>query len=994
MKKYWKSLDEQKTVELNAASHVNRKSGNANTDSTLSIFEDGTAEAQSSRRNFLKIFGFSIASAAVAASCEQPVRKAIPYLIRPEEITPGVANYYASSFFDGDEFANILVKVRDGRPIKIEGNELSALSQGATSAKVQASVLSLYDDARYQHPSIDGKKTDWENFDSEIIQKLEEISKTGKQISLITPTIVSPSTKKAIEVFIKKYPSSKHIQYDAISASGILEANKANFNKAAIPTYDFSKAQIIVGFDADFLGSWLSPVEFTKQYSKKRDLFDNKDSFSRHYHFEAGMSLTGSNADKRFPIKPSEEKAILVNLYNKLASQLGQQTFNAPTININIDDVATDLLNAKGQSMIVSGSNDTDTQIVVNAINFILGNYGKTININKEFRLKQGIDSEMTEFVDQLERGEIGAVLFYDTNPIYNFPDSETIKSGLVKLDLSISLSSAYNETAHAVRYISAGHHFLESWEDYEIRPGEASLAQPVIKNLFNTRQAQESLLRWAGIDTSYQEFIQKNWSAAYLSKSNQIDPVKFWNQSLHDGVFKYEAGLEPTSSFKGDSLSRAMMTSKKNEGIEVSLYQKTGIGSGNHTNNPWLQELPDPVTKATWDNYACVSPSYAKMNDLKNGDLIVIDKKTELELPVLIQAGQAAGTISIALGYGRQVTGKVAENLGKNAFQFVSLSGKNRSYSYLANEIEQTGRGYQLALTQTHDSMEGRAIIREASFKDFKKNPAAGNELHEHLEELHTTIYNEHEYKGHHWGMAIDLSKCVGCSACVVACGAENNIPVVGKNEVVRAHEMHWLRIDRYYNGDPENPETVRQPVMCQHCDNAPCENVCPVAATNHSDEGINQMAYNRCIGTRYCNNNCPYKVRRFNWYDYTTADAIKNNTFDPAGMTVDLKRMVLNPDVTVRSKGVIEKCSFCVQRIQEKKLTAKLDGRKLVDGEIKTACQQSCPADAIVFGDMNDPESKVSKMFKDQRNYHLLEELHTLPSVGYLTKIRNNEA
>jgi molybdopterin-containing oxidoreductase family iron-sulfur binding subunit len=501
-----------------------------------------------------------------------------------------------------------------------------------------------------------------------------------------------------------------------------------------------------------------------------------------------------------------------------------------------------------------------------------------------------------------------------------------------------------------------------------------------------------ESLLKWTGNDTSYHEFIKDQWKKKIFPSSGQTDFFNFWNKCLSDGVLEAPANKINYQSSIADSLIKQSISDfPESDGLEIALYEKVGIGDGRHANNPWLQEMSDPVTRATWDNYLCISPKMANEKGWSNFDVVTINN--QIVLPVLVQPGQAYGTVSVALGYGRTAAGKVAEGVGANVYNLLKSDNGNVEYHNTIDKIEKTGSGYYLALTQQHHSMEGRALVREASLKEFLKDPAAGNEFHKEVEKHNDTLYNKFDFPGHHWGMAIDLSKCVGCSACLIACTAENNVPVVGKNEVLRAHEMHWIRIDRYYSGEEDNPAVVRQPVMCQHCDNAPCENVCPVAATNHSDEGINQMAYNRCIGTRYCNNNCPYKVRRFNWFDYTQADAFKGNLVDPARMTLDLRRMVLNPDVTVRAKGVIEKCSFCIQRIQASKLTAKLEDRKLQDGEIRTACQQACPAEAIVFGDTNDPDSNVSKMFKDPRNYHLLEELHVLPSVGYLTKISHRK-
>lgn len=949
------------------------------------LFSDRTIQLNANRRDFLKMFGFSIASAAIAASCEQPVRKAIPYVIQPEKITPGKASYYASSYYDGNDYASILVKVRDGRPIKIEGNELSPVNKGKIGARVQASVLNLYDDARHKNPMNKGDKVSWDTLDKKIIKQLKKIDARKGKMAIISSSIASPSTQKIIEDFLSRYSSTIHIQYDPVSVSGLLKANELSFGKRIIPSYHFEEARVIVGSCADFLGTWLMPVEYAKQYALTRNVRKENPQMSYHVQMEPGMSLTGTNADKRIRIKASEEKQILSDLYH-LIKKDGQEEEGAK----KLVTLADKLLENKGKALVVSGSNDYQTQLIVNAINTELNSYGNTIDLSKPCYVKKGDDEEIAEFVSNLEQGEIEGVIFYDANPVYDYPEGDKIKTGLEKVKLSISLASHPNETAACVNYVCPDHYYLEAWNDVEIKKGEFSLAQPAIRPIFNTRAAQESLLIWSGKDIDYLEYIKEYWrKSIFPEQSKHTSFEKFWNHTLHDGVLSLPVkGTSAVYSNRGLMEALTSVSKEQNE-PELHLYEKVSIGAGNFSNNPWLQELPDPVSKICWDNYACVSPKLAQEKELETGNLVKINNS--IVLPVFIQPGQVDYSVSVALGYGRENSGIVADSVGVNIYPWIHLVKNQRLNFQPITNLEKIPGEYELAQTQTHHSMEGRAIVREASLDEYIKNPAAGNEMHTEIEKHHATLYKEYDFPGHHWGMAIDLNSCIGCSACVIACQAENNIPTVGKREVLRAHEMHWIRIDRYYSGDANNPETVRQPVMCQHCDNAPCENVCPVAATNHSNEGLNQMAYNRCIGTRYCNNNCPYKVRRFNWYDYTQADAIPSNTVDPTGLTIDLRRMVLNPDVTVRAKGVIEKCSFCIQRIQEKKLKAKLENRKLEDNEIKTACMQTCPTDAIIFGDLNDPESKVSKMFKNKRNYHLLEEIHTLPSVGYLTKIRN---
>jgi molybdopterin-containing oxidoreductase family iron-sulfur binding subunit len=528
---------------------------------------------------------------------------------------------------------------------------------------------------------------------------------------------------------------------------------------------------------------------------------------------------------------------------------------------------------------------------------------------------------------------------------------------------------------------------------------------------LFNTRQAQESLLKWSGYEESYESFLKQHWKENfYPEQSDYANFKQFWQESLQNGVFAVKQDMKDQPEYKGDVAPVANKVSKGVEQQKLVLYQKVGIGNGQHANNPWLQEMPDPVTKITWDNYLMVSTHFAKEHNLHNTltqsegleptvDVLKVKVNGHTtELPAYIHPGLADNTMAVAVGYGRKKSGKAGADVGQNVYPFVRFDGQNSRYTLSGIKVEKTGKTHDIAQTQLHHNMHGRPILKDTTLEEYQHDPYAGNEEYKDKEELQelkeTTLYPEREYKGHHWGMSIDLNACIGCSACIVACQAENNIPVVGKEEVKRKHEMHWLRIDRYYSGDEQNPEAAHQPMLCQHCDHAPCENVCPVAATNHSKDGLNQMIYNRCVGTKYCMNNCPYKVRRFNWYDYAGSDAFPwNEHIEEGAMSDSLARMVLNPDVTVRSRGVMEKCTFCVQRIQEGKLEAKRNNRQVEDGEVKTACQQACPTNAITFGDMNDEESEVAEEIDDERTYHVLHEYHTLPSVSYKTKVRNKE-
>lgn len=975
MKKYWRSLEELKSNK--------KEKPDKQPEFSVDGLSDDEIKGKSSRRDFLKMLGFTVGYATLATSCEMPVRKAIPFLNKPENLTPGEANFYATSFFDGNDYCSILVKTREGRPIKIEGNTLSGVTKGGTSARVQASVLNLYDTTRLQHPLMNGEKAGWEEVDREITAKLQNISGRDKEIVILSSSIISPSTNQLIAEFLEKYPRSSHVKYDAVSASGIINANEMSFNKAVIPDYHFDKADLIVSFNADFLGNWLSSIEYIKGYSSKRNLIDSK-QMSKHIQLESYMSLTGSNADERISIKPSDEAVILLNLYNEIALALGLETFNVQSSPVDVKPMAKELLKNQGKSLVVCGTNDTGTQLIVNSINHALKNYGSTIDLNTSLNIKQARDQQFEALLSKIKQGKIGALIVYNCNPLYDYHHSNDLAEALKKVELTISFSDIPDETATKMQFVCPDSNYLESWNDAEPKTGHYSLIQPTIPKLFNTRQAQESLLKWMGKDPDYYEYIRSYWEDNLLEKDTEhIGFAGFWNKHLHDGVFELPQTRKPQPDFKQTVLKAGKR--KTNKTFEIVLYKSIAMGNGRHANNPWLQELPDAISKVTWDNYIAVSPTDAEENDWDTEDLLKLDNG--MELPVYVQPGQAKGVVSIALGYGRTHAGKVGDNVGKNAYPLVQMQNGNKHLMASATNLSSTGNTYPLALTQTHNTMEGRDIVRETTLNDWKIRPDSGNEIHEYHEKRHVTLYPTPEFPNLHWGLAVNLNSCIGCGACAIACQAENNVAVIGKEEVKKRRIMHWIRIDRYFSEDPENPETYHQPVMCQQCDNAPCENVCPVAATPHSNEGLNMMAYNRCIGTRYCMNNCPYRVRRFNWFEY-----VNNNNF-PYNMDNQLGKMVLNPDVVVRSRGVVEKCSFCSQRLQEKKLEAKKEGRKLRDGDVQTACQQACPSDAIVFGNLNDKESKIYKAFENPRNYHLLEELHTLPSVGYLTKVRNKE-
>lgn len=1009
--------------------------------------EDGV-ELNSNRRDFLKFFGFSVTAVALAACYRTKVRHAVPYMVKPEDVTPGVASYYSSTCGACSTNCGIEVKVREGRPIKVDGSSRSVISKGGLCATGQASILSLYDTERLANPLANGAEaTDWAKIDEAIAGKLNSIDQAKGRIVILSNSISSPSTLKAIEDFKAKFTTAEHVTYDAVSYSGIVTANKDDFGKAAIPTYRFENAEVIVSFAADFLGTWISPVEFTKGYTANRIPTAGK-VMSKHFQFEANLSMTGTNADYRFPMKAGKEALYVATLYNAVAAKLGAKQIpvaqQGELAGNAVAKAAEALVAAKGKSLVISGSNDSAVQKVVNGLNMLLENYGKTIDLANNSNQYKGIDADTDNLLKDLSAGKVSAIIFYGTNPAYNH--SAAWKEAIAKAQLSVSFASTKDETAAACNYVCPDNHYLESWGDAEPRAGVYHFTQPTISNVFNTRQAQVSLLSWAGALPKVEKdpfaakgILNQKFSAApyYLymqqvwkGKLGDGDFATAFNKCLHDGVWGAEAAEAATPAYSGDvaALADAIAASAKDSGTDLVLYTNVGVRDGEHANNPWLQELPDPVSKVTWDNYVSLPKSLAAKLGINLGDTVNIKAGgvSLSNVPALIQPGQANGTIGLALGYGRTSAGKVGgskekgyDTVGFNAYPFVSTKAGNRNYVISGVEVTKGDETYSLAQTQTHHSIEGRDLVRESTYEEWKKNPKAGNDK----EKTHIyTIWEKRDYRkdgspNHLWSMAIDLNACTGCGSCVVSCSIENNVPVVGRDEIRLRREMTWIRIDRYYafantskelegnyitrekeinkldKADKgefdhwENIKVIHQPMMCQHCSQAPCETVCPVLATTHSTEGLNQMTYNRCIGTKYCGNNCPYKVRRFNWFRYNDNDKFDFHFNNPLG------KMVINPDVTVRTRGVMEKCSFCVQRIQEGKLKAKREGKSPNEVEVKTACQRACPANAIVFGDLHNPDSEISKLHRNERAFGVLEEINVQSSVKYLTKIRNTE-
>lgn len=1011
-KKYWKSVEELENSSIVEALRNNEFVEEIPTDEFLGNAE-ALATSGTSRRDFLKYVGFSTAAVTLAA-CEGPVHKSIPYVLQPEQIIPGVADYYATTVFDGFDFANLLVKTREGRPIKIENNTIAGAKFSA-NARIHASILGLYDSTRLKEPKVDGQNSSWSAVDLKIKSSLADAKAKGGQVVLLTNTLASPSTEKLIGEFIAKNPNAKHVVYDAVSSSEALDAFESVYGQRALVDYDFSKASLIVSVGADFLGDWQGGG-YDTGYAQGRIPQNGK--MSRHFQFESNMTLSGAAADKRVPMTVAAQKQALVQIYNIVVGASVPVALEG-NFKAEVVKAAQQLKAAGSKGVLVSGIEDKNAQLLVLAINQVLAS--EAFSTAGARQIRKGSNVAVAQLIKDLNAGSVHTLIMSGVNPVYTLADSASFVSGLKKVKTSVAFSLKEDETASIVSIAAPAPHYLESWGDLEITSGTYSLTQPTIRPIFNTKQFQDVLLSVNGAAGTYYDYLKAN-SGAYTAGAS-------WNKVLHDGVAVLGASALSGGAIDAATAANAVAKSKSAGDFELVLYTKTGLGDGQHANNPWLQEFPDPITRVSWDNYVTVSNADAKKLGLTNeivanGGLngsyatITVDGVKLENFPVIVQPGQAVGTLGLALGYGRKAALKEEMQVGLNAYALYKGFNNVQSVS-----IVKAGGVHEFACVQGQKTLMGRGdIIKETTLEIFNtKDAEHWNEKpmvsldHQEVEATTVDLWESFDRTtGHHFNLSIDLNACTGCGACVIACHAENNVPVVGKAEVRRSRDMHWLRIDRYYSsestfeGDNErkegiaglssslstfnemekagdNPQVAFQPVMCQHCNHAPCETVCPVAATSHGREGQNHMAYNRCVGTRYCANNCPYKVRRFNWFLYN-----KNSEFD-YHMNDDLGRMVLNPDVNVRSRGVMEKCSMCIQMTQATKLKAKNEGRPVRDGEFQTACSSACSSGAMIFGDVNDKESKVAKLAADERSYHLLEHVGTKPNVVYHVKVRN---
>lgn len=997
---YWRSLEElYKDPKVIDASHHEFKEGVTEDFNPLKL-------PGLSRRKFLALVGASAALAGTGCTDYPDKGDIIPYIKKPEEITPGKANYYASTCNACGNACGILIKTREGRPIKVDGNPDHPASKGKLCAKGHASILNLYDPERLQSPMKRSGGTfdeiSWQSADKEITSAL---SKTGdKEIAIISRRINSPTAKKVLDDFKNKYPSVNIYSYELFNNELKNSAWRKSYGSGSFPLIKWNEAKIIVALESDFLGTEGNAVETARLFSEGRDVSDLK-NFNRLYVVEGNLSLTGINADYRMRLNPEVQYEFVSMLINELTGSGDGGSADSFARKYNLSAAAlkhliSDLNKYRGNSIIYSGYNlPEEVHIAVNHLNHLLGNDTMYRADESEFSVMPLSSKEGWEdLINKMNNNKVGLVIHYDSNPVYHLPDDLGYKDALNKIAFVVSLTESENESSESANYVLPINHYFESWGDAKTRTGFSSLQQPVIWPIFDTRQKEAVLLNWVNGDPQkfdfkvYHKYIMNNWKEnVYPLLDSKLDFVQFWYGVLQDGVALTGENAGLSGDFNASAFQTTGNKSKEINGYTVVLRESYATGDGSFANNGWMQELPHPVSKITWDNYAAVSNSTAKELGVNSGDILNIQiGERNLQIPVFIQPGSADKMLTIESGYGRTKVGIVGSGVGFNANVLLSKENGLSPWIYSGASVSKTGGTYKLVTAQedhafdkdlTRDVVEKRNIVREGTVDEYRKNP---DFIRKETKSENKSLYNEYEYTGVKWGMAIDLNKCIGCGECIIACHSENNVPIVGKDQVDKGREMHWLRIDRYYSGSVEEPRVSTQPMLCQHCDHAPCENVCPVAATNHSPDGLNQMVYNRCVGTRYCSNNCPYKVRRFNFFNF-------RDHFRDSYQENNLFNLLYNPEVTVRSRGVMEKCTFCIQRIMEARADAIHENRTLKGSDVKTACQESCSTNAIKFGDINDKDSDFHKYRNHELGYYVLDFLNTRPNVTYIAKLRN---
>ena len=908
------------------------------------------------RRNFMKLAGASLALAGLSACTKQPVEAIVPYVRMPEEFVPGKPLYFATAIPASGGAAGVLAESHMGRPTKIEGNPAHPASLGAASAIMQASVLSLYDPDRSQAIAFRSDIRSYAAFLGSLKEALAaQKSKQGAGICFLTESITSPTAAAQLRGILKQYPAARWFQFEPAGAQTAKAGAVMAFGEPVDTYYRLDGAKVILSLGADFLGSSPASVRYAREFAAGRRVRGGKAEMNRLYSVETMPTITSAKADHRLPLRASEMEEFTRALVEKVDS---------PHVKW-ISAVTKDLEQNRGSSAVIPGPEQPAVvHALAHAINHRLGNAGKTVIHIDPIEPQQG--GTLEALVAELDAGKVELLIVMGANPVYSAPADLKVKEKLLRAPLRIHHGLYNDETGELCHWHIPDTHFLENWSDTRAFDGTVSIVQPLIAPLYRSKSIHEFLAAFTELpERSGYDIVREHWGAG------KPDFETWWRKSVHDGVVAGTASPSKNVALKTKLPAPAPAAT----GIEVVFRPDPTIHDGRFSNLGWLQELPKPLTKITWDNAAMVSPSLAERLHLQNEELVdLVYQNRTVKAPVWIVPGHAKDSVTLHLGYGRTRAGRVGNG---NGFSAYSLRTAGAPWFGAGLEIRKTGARYPLASTQDHQSMEGRSLSLAGTVEEYRENPDFLEELAE-APPRGLTLYPDHKYEGYAWGMAIDLTSCTGCNACTVACQAENNISVVGKDQVLAGREMHWIRVDRYFDGDLDNPAVIHQPVPCMHCENAPCEVVCPVAATSHSSEGLNDMTYNRCVGTKYCSNNCPYKVRRFNFFLYS----------DFVNPTVAMQK---NPDVSVRSRGVMEKCSYCVQRINYARIEAKKEDRAIRDGEAVTACEASCPSQAIVFGNINDPASRVSRLKAEKLNYGMLAELNTKPRTTYLAALRN---
>ena len=1015
--KIWKGLTELRNPERSRL--LKEQEFSAETKEDFELSQLGGI----SRRKFLALSAATAAIATTACTNYRDKGSIVPYNQKPENVLPGKPNFYSSTCTGCANHCGILIKTREGRPIKVDGNPDHPVNKGKICAIGQASILNLYDPERVKKPikKENGKsrELDWDSALAELVNQVRSAVSRNQEIALIAKPVFSPSTARLLEEFKKRFGTTTIYTYDFLESFAKLNAWKQIYPKSDLPEFDFSRAKIVVALESNFLATEGNFVKNIRQFVSNRNV-DKPEEFNRLYAFEGDLSLTGANADYRFPLHPSLFPLLLATLINEILSKYSNRLLNNKfpkdkilglVANQNLENfsgksginksylelLVKDLIDNQGKALIVTGDSlSEDVHLLAFLLNEILGNT-KLYTAKPKPRFSNSSFDDFVQLSKKINAGQVGVIINVDCNPLFHFPEDLGLKQGFSKVPFVVTLTEDNNETAEASNLILPINHNFESWGDYYDGNNLYSTIQPVIEPIFGTFQKEDILLGLVNGQLragAFHKFLMDFWKKEIYPSSNfGVDFEQFWFSVLHDAVYippsntvinSYEASF--------DFIEHKKLIAELTNDWTLVIKKPYFVGDGKYMNNGWLLELPHPITKVTWDNYAAISEKDAKNLKLENGSVVKLQRSgKEIEVPVFIVPGIAEKTIVIEAGFGREVVSVVGKDVGVNPIKLFGLDNSSNGYVFQDIKIIPTGKFRQIASTVEHHSLndtglkdlhKSRHIIQEGTLDEFVSGKM---EIHRAKELI--SIIPEVKYTGVKWAMVIDLNKCVGCGACVTACNVENNVPIVGKDQVVRGREMQWIRIDTYFSGTPENPSVSLQPMLCQHCDDAPCENVCPVVATNHSPDGLNQMIYNRCVGTRYCSNNCPYKVRRFNFYDF-------RDRFADGYLYKDSLRLLNNPEVTVRSRGVMEKCTFCIQRIAEARQDALANGRQLKGTDVKTACQEACPAEAIIFGDMHDKDSELYYWRNHKLGYFVLEELNIKPNVTYIAKLRNKKS